>query len=133
VISTLAAIIMKDQLKVIFGRTWPDTGAPDIVSFLGNGVYGFHFFHPGRSFESFPSAHATVAAAVLSVPWILFPRIRVLYFLGMLVVDVGLVALNLHFLSDTIAGTFLGFSTGLFTIALWRESGSDVAGRLDAP
>jgi membrane-associated phospholipid phosphatase len=126
VISTLAAIIMKDQLKVVFGRTWPDTWAPGIVSFLGNGVYGFHFFHPGRSFESFPSGHATVAAAVFSVPWILFPRLRVLLFLGVFAVDAGLVALNLHFLSDTIAGTFVGFSTGLFTIGLCRAIGSDV-------
>ena len=131
VISTLAALVIKDQLKVVFGRTWPDTWAPGIVSFLGNGVYGFHFFHSGKSFESFPSGHATVAAAVLSVPWILFPRLRALCSTGMLAVDVGLVALNLHFLSDTIAGTFLGFSTGLFTIALWRGNGSDVAGRLD--
>ena len=126
VISTLAALVIKDQLKVVFGRTWPDTWAPDIISFLGNGVYGFHFFHPGRSFESFPSGHATVAAAVLSVPWILFPRLRVLCFLGMFAVDVGLVALNLHFFSDTIAGTFVGFSAGLFTIGLCRTIGSDV-------
>jgi membrane-associated phospholipid phosphatase len=126
VISTLAALVIKDQLKVVFGRTWPDTWARGIVSFLGNGVYGFHFFHSGRSFESFPSGHATVAAAVLSVPCILFPRLRVLCIVGMFAVSAGLVALNLHFLSDTIAGTFVGLSTGLFTIAMWRGSGHGV-------
>jgi membrane-associated phospholipid phosphatase len=32
--------------------------------------------------------------------------------------DAGLILLNLHFASDVIAGTFVGVSTGLFTVAL---------------
>ena len=43
-----------------------------IVSFLHDGVYGFHFFQFGKSFELFPSGHAAVAAAVLSVAGMLF-------------------------------------------------------------
>ena len=121
-ISTLAAIIIKDQLKFAFGRTWPDTWGPGIVSLARDNVYGFHFFQTGKSFEAFPSGHAAVAAAVISVVWILFPRLRVICAIGVVVVDLGLVALNLHFLSDVVAGSFVGISTGLFTVALWRAS-----------
>jgi membrane-associated phospholipid phosphatase len=121
-ISTLATTIVKDQLKFAFGRTWPDTWGPGIVSFLRDNVYGFHFFQSGKSFESFPSGHAAVAAAVLSVVWILFPKRRVICAIGVVAVDIGLVALNVHFLSDVVAGTFLGLSTGLFTLALWHAS-----------
>ena len=121
-ISTLATIVIKDQLKFAFGRTWPDTWGPGIVSFVRDNVYGFHFFQSGKSFESFPSGHAAVAAAVLSVIWILFPNLRVICTIGLIAVDIGLVALNLHFLSDVVAGSFVGISTGLFTVALWRAS-----------
>lgn len=121
VISMLATVLVKDQLKFIFGRTWPETWGPGIVSFLRNGAYGFHYFHGGQSFESFPSGHAAVAAAVLSVPWILFPKLRVVSAICVIAVDIGLVVLNIHFLSDVIAGNFVGFSMGLFTITLWRD------------
>jgi membrane-associated phospholipid phosphatase len=121
-ISTLATTVIKDQLKFAFGRTWPDTWGPGIVSFVRDNVYGFHFFQSGKSFESFPSGHAAVAAAVLSTIWILFPRMRTICAVGLIAVDIGLVALNLHFLSDVVAGSFVGISTGLFTVALWRAS-----------
>jgi membrane-associated phospholipid phosphatase len=122
VLSTITAILIKDQLKPLFGRTWPDTWAPGILSLVRDGVYGFHYFRYGHSFESFPSGHAAVATAVLSVPWFLFPRLRVGAAICTIAIDMGLVMLNLHFLSDVIAGTFIGFSTGLFTIYLWRAT-----------
>jgi membrane-associated phospholipid phosphatase len=121
-VSTLATIVIKDQLKFAFGRTWPDTWGPEIVSFVRDNVYGFHFFQSGKSFESFPSGHAAVAAAVLSVVWILFPNLRVICGIGVVTVDIALVALNLHFLGDVVAGSFLGGSVGLFTVALWHAS-----------
>jgi membrane-associated phospholipid phosphatase len=122
-ISSLAAIVIKDQLKIVFGRTWPDTWAPGILSLVHDGVYGFNFFHSGKSFESFPSGHATIVAAILSVLWLVFPELRLVWAICIVAVDCGLVALNLHFLSDVIAGSFTGFSVGLFTISLWRAIG----------
>ena len=50
-ISSLAAIVIKDLLKFVFGRTWPDTWGPGIVSFVRDNVYGFNFFQSGRAFE----------------------------------------------------------------------------------
>jgi membrane-associated phospholipid phosphatase len=121
-ISTLATIVVNSQLKFAFGRTWPDTAEPEIVSLLHDNAYGFHFFQFGKAFESFPSGHAAVAAAVLSAIWIFFPKRRVICAIGIVAVDMGLVVLNLHFLSDVVAGNFLGLSTGLFTFAVWRAS-----------
>jgi membrane-associated phospholipid phosphatase len=119
-ISVLATIIIKDQLKFAFGRTWPDTWGPGIVSFVRDGVYGFHFFQFGKSFESFPSGHAAVAAAVLTIAGIMYPGLRVVCAIGVLLADAGLVVLNLHFLGDAVAGSFVGFSAGLFTVMMWR-------------
>jgi membrane-associated phospholipid phosphatase len=62
---TLVTTVIKDQLKFVFGRTWP--------FLLRNDVYGFSFFQSGKFFESFPSGHASVAAVILSVVWFLFP------------------------------------------------------------
>ncbi len=43
--STLAGIVVKDQLKFVFGWTLPDSWAPNVLSFIHNGVYGFNYFH----------------------------------------------------------------------------------------
>jgi len=119
-ISMSASVVVKDELKVVFGRTWPDSWYPGIPSLVRNGAYGFHFFRSGKSFESFPSGHAAIAAAILSVLWLLVPNLRLMCAICILAVDCGLVALNLHFLSDVIAGSFTGVSVGLFTVALSR-------------
>lgn len=122
-ISMLSTVVVKDELKVAFGRTWPDTWQPGILSLVRNGVYGFHFFHSGKSFESFPSGHAAITAAILSVLWFLVPKLRLICAICILGIDCGLVALNLHFLSDVVAGSFTGASAGLFTVALSRAIG----------
>jgi membrane-associated phospholipid phosphatase len=118
-ISILTTDAIKNQLKFVFGRTWPDSWGPQILSLVHDNVYGFHFFQSGGSFESFPSGHAAAIAAVMSVLWIVFPRLRPLYAIGIGAADIGLVLLNLHFISDVVAGTFVGASTGLFTVALF--------------
>ena len=121
-ISILITDAIKNQLKFAFGRTWPDSWGPQIVSLVHDNVYGFHFFQSGGSFESFPSGHAAVIAAVMSVLWIVFPKLRPLYAICIVAADIGLVLLNLHFISDVVAGTFAGPSTGLFTVALFLSN-----------
>jgi membrane-associated phospholipid phosphatase len=122
-ISLLATDAIKDQLKFVFGRTWPDSWQAGILSLIHDNAYGFHSFKEGKSFESFPSGHAATAGAVLSVLWILFPNLRALCATGIVMVDLGLVLLNLHFVSDVVAGTFVGASAGLFTVSLAASFG----------
>ena len=50
-------------------------------------------------------------------------KLRPLYALAVLAVAVGLIGANYHFLSDVIAGGFVGTSTGWMTVALWRARG----------
>jgi membrane-associated phospholipid phosphatase len=122
-VSLLATEAIKSQLKFIFGRAGPDSWAPDVVSFIHNNQFGFHFFHGDRSLESFPSGHAAAVAAVMSVLWIMFPKLRAGGAICIAAADLGLILLNLHFISDVVVGTFVGISVGLFTVALWSAAG----------
>ena len=70
--------------------------------------------------RSFPSGHTAVTCAVISVLWVLYPHWRALYGAIVLAVAVGLIGANYHFLSDVIAGGFVGTSIGWMTVAIWR-------------
>jgi len=129
VISVLAAEPTKSKLKLVFGRTWPDNWRSTNLSLIHDGVYGFHPFHSGPAYESFPSGHATTLAAVTSVVWLLCPKLRIVCTACTIMASALLVMLNFHFLSDVVAGTFVGISTGLFSVALWRASGQGMAGQ----
>jgi membrane-associated phospholipid phosphatase len=119
-ISVLVAEATKNQLKYAFGRTWPETWINNNPSFIHNNVFGFFPFHGGTGWAAFPSGHTTLIFAFVSVLWILYPRGRILYALAAAAVSIGLIGANYHFLSDVIAGAFLGCSTGWMAVALWR-------------
>jgi membrane-associated phospholipid phosphatase len=113
-ISVLATTVIKNQLKLIFGRTWP--------YLLSENAYGFNFFKEGKSFESFPSGHAAVAAVVLYIMWTVFPTKRAFFVLCAVALDMGLIVFDVHFLSDVLAGSFVGISIGLFTMTMWKAT-----------
>jgi membrane-associated phospholipid phosphatase len=122
-LSLVVASAIKNQLKLVFGRTWPETWVRDNPSLIRDGVYGFYPFHGGGGYESFPSGHTTAAVAVMSVLWICYPKFRVLYGLIVAAVVIGLIGSNFHFLSDCIAGAFIGASTGWILVMLWESGG----------
>jgi membrane-associated phospholipid phosphatase len=122
-VSLAVAIIIKDQLKFAFGRPWPETWIRNNPSFIRDGLYGFQPFHGGAGYASFPSGHATMICTVMTVLWICYPRFRAVYALCMAAVAIGLVGANFHFLSDVIAGGFLGMTVGWLSVAMW-ESGA---------
>jgi membrane-associated phospholipid phosphatase len=119
-LSLMVAETIKSGLKFVFGRTWPNSFFQNNPSFIQDGYYGFNWFHGGQAYQSFPSGHMTAICAVASVLWAYYPRFRVVYVLVVLAALVGLVGANFHFLSDTIAGAFLGVSTGLMATKLLR-------------
>ncbi len=110
---------IKDQLKFVFGRTWPETWINNNPSLIRDNVAGFNFFHGGAGYASFPSGHMTATCAVVSVLWISYPRYRPLYAAMVAAVAIGLTGANYHFLSDQIAGGFLGWSTGWIAVLFW--------------
>jgi membrane-associated phospholipid phosphatase len=122
-VSLIVAESFKSELKYIFGRTWPETWVNGNPSLIHDGVYGFNFFHGGPGYASFPSGHTTAACAVASVLWICYPRLRALYGSVVGAVAIGLIGADYHFLSDIIAGGFVGTTTGWFAVLL---RGADV-------
>jgi membrane-associated phospholipid phosphatase len=121
-VSLTVAVAIKDQLKFAFGRTWPETWINNNPSLIRNHVYGFNPFHGGVGYSSFPSGHTTAICAVMSVLWICYPKFRAVYVLLIAAVATGLIGADYHFLSDVIAGAFLGVSTGWMTVTFWERA-----------
>jgi membrane-associated phospholipid phosphatase len=112
---------LKTYLKSAFGRTWPESWMGGFNrSFIRDGVYGFHPFHGGPAFTAFPSGHIAAVCAVVSVLWVWYPKFRPLYALSVLATAAVLICSNYHFVSDVIAGAFLGTSVGWITISIWQ-------------
>ena len=121
-VSLSVAAAIKDQLKFAFGRTWPETWINNNPSLIRNNVYGFNPFHGGAGYSSFPSGHTAAICAVVSVLWICYPKFRAVYVLLIAAVGIGLIGADYHFLSDVIAGGFLGLSTGWITVSFWERA-----------
>jgi len=125
-VTLIVAEAFKNQLKFLFGRTWPETWINNNPSLIHDGVYGFNFFHGGPGYASFPSGHTTAICAVASVLWICYPKFRILYGVAVAAVAIGLIEADYHFLSDVVAGGFVGITTGWFAALL---AGEDPAGK----
>jgi membrane-associated phospholipid phosphatase len=121
-VSLTVGAAIKDQLKLGFGRTWPETWINGNPSLIRNNVYGFNPFHGGIGYASFPSGHTTMICAVASVLWICYPKFRTIYVLMVAAVAIGLIGADYHFLSDVIAGGFLGISVGWMTVSFWERA-----------
>lgn len=96
------AYILKGIFKYVFGRTntrvWLANQASD----------DFHWFHGGGDYSGFPSGHMTVFSAFLAAIWVIYPRYRSISCSLVLLLGVALIVTDYHFLSDVIAGTYLG-------------------------
>ncbi len=121
-ISACLAILVseeiKEQLKYFFGRPWPDKWKPGNPSWISDHAYGFHLFHGGYGWESFPSGHMAQMAALAAVIWLCTPRIR---WLGVSVASLVAIVLwtsNYHFIGDIIAGAFLGIGCRVSMVAV---------------
>jgi membrane-associated phospholipid phosphatase len=116
-VSIILAKLIMPPLKFLFGRTWPQYARPSLI---GDGVYGFNFLHSGPGFESFPSGHMASISALITVFWICYPKYRPIYAAVIAAMAGGLIVGNYHFLSDVLAGSSVGFSTGVFVVSLWE-------------
>ena len=113
--SVAITYFLRGILKIIFGRYWPATWVDNNLSLLHDNAYGFNWFHGGESYASFPSGHAAGIFAAMTIFWLLYPRWRWLIAIPMLLVIIGLIAMNYHFVSDIIAGAFLGAIVASYT------------------
>lgn len=113
-ISVAISVQIKDLLKYVFGRTWPDTWKNGNPSLIVNNEYGFHFFRSGSAYSSFPSGHATVTFAFFTVLIFFYPKYKKYFYVPLFLLCLGQVFKYYHFLSDVLAGAFLGW--GISTI-----------------
>jgi membrane-associated phospholipid phosphatase len=127
-VSFIASRAVNQQLKFVFGRTWPETWINHNPSLISSGAYGFNPFHDGPGFASFPSGHTAAVCSVMTVLWFCYPRFRAFYAVIVVAVVIGLLGADYHFLSDIIAGGFVGASASWVVTATragLRSGGTD--------
>ncbi len=100
---------IKDILKYVFGRYWPDTWIEANPSLIINNFYGFNFFHKGNAYSSFPSGHTVATFSFFTICILFYPKYKIYFFIPMVLLALGQVFMHYHFLSDVVAGASIGF------------------------
>lgn len=95
--------LIENLVKVLVGRARPRL-------LFDNGFYGFHPFAHDWAMNSFPSGHSQAIWAAMTALAILVPRYNLLWWLVALLVAASRVATTVHFLSDAVAGSWLGLA-----------------------
>ena len=103
------ALATEFVFKQIFGRAWPEP------TYIRDHLDGFRWLHAGDGWMSFPSGHALISFALAAVFWYAIPRRRRPVLAVAAVVSAAMVLCNYHWLSDVIAGSFLGWTIGWIT------------------
>jgi len=97
------ALLTKSILKFVFGgittRFW-------LVSPVSR---EFHWFHGVDHYSGFPSGHMAVFTAILLDLWKYYPRYRTVYGSLLFLMAMALISTGYHFLSDIVAGAYLGY------------------------
>ena len=108
-LSVLLAYVIKEILKFGFGRI--NTRVWLYAPHSGD----FQWFNNNKSFNGFPSGHMTIFTALLFVCWQSYPQYRYFYIAVLLVIGSALVITDYHFLSDVIAGSYVGYTAFLLS------------------
>jgi len=118
-LAAVIAMAVKEQLKFAFGRTWPETWTNGNPSWIGDGIFQFVPFHGGKGWMSFPSGHTAETAAPMAVLWRAAPSAwRPLWAAVVALVAIGLLGADFHWLSDVVAGAYVGIAAGVGTWSL---------------
>lgn len=123
-IALMVADEFRESLSVVFGRYWPETWRDNNPSLIANDAYGFHWFQSGSAYGSFPSGHMARTAGAVAVFWVALPQlaIRIVGIIAILAMAISLIGMNYHFVSDVVAGSFLGAIVGVYAAVLGRLS-----------
>lgn len=102
--------VIKTELKIILARNWPNVYTNDGIhgSLIGNNLYGFHFFEPGRWQGSYPSGHITFISSSSMIMSMLFKRYRYIFLALIPIMMIAILLQNYHFLGDCLSGIGLG-------------------------
>ncbi|HEY1505056.1 MAG TPA: phosphatase PAP2 family protein [Stellaceae bacterium] len=108
--------ILADIMKPVFARARP------VLLFREN-LYGFTWGSPHANAWSFPSGHSITVTALAFALYAIYPPAWPAYALLALAVMASRVVLDQHYLSDVIAGFYIGaaFAAALYTAAQQRQ------------
>lgn len=96
------AFVAKDVFQYLFGRPDP------YLWIVDHEQPRFLWLRADVGYGCFPSGHMTVFTALLMTLWRYNPRNRSLYLALLVLLAVALIVTDYHFLSDVIAGAYLG-------------------------
>jgi len=105
-----------DLIKPLVGRLRPK------LLFEAD-LYGFDPFRIGYEYNSFPSGHATTIFALAAALALFFPRWRMLLAGFATVVGLSRIIVGAHYLSDVMAGAYVGIMTAFLLVLLCRRRG----------
>jgi len=111
--SILAFTANNYVLKLVFG-------VPQVIEVLLYSARHAPHFLAGSQSSSFPSGHMALAGGFAGVFLWLYPSSRIALIILLAIGMALLVAGDWHFISDVVAGTFLGVTAGLMAGALWQ-------------
>ena len=110
-VSMCAYVVNDHLLKVFFG-------VPNPADVIHGAAHHFNFWK-GSDSSSFPSGHMVLAGAFAGVFMRLY-KASIRLFSALLLVAAALLLIgDWHFLSDIVAGTFLGTSAGILAGEGW--------------
>lgn len=108
--------IAANIIKVIVCRSRP----PLLIE---HGIQSWNLFAFKTEFlwNSFPSGHASTGLAIALTGSLIYPRLRWLFWLVGIAIATGRIMLNVHYVSDVLAGGLLGVVVAI-GIAKWGAS-----------
>lgn len=99
------SFFIKTQFQLFFGRIVPRYGSFQQLNFIRKpDLYGFHLMQGG----SFPSGHMVIFTCLFVILGFYYPKNRKYLYLLLFILAFLLIYDNYHFLSDIVAGTYLG-------------------------
>ncbi len=111
------------KLGIICGRAWPTTwsGSGIYGSLVGDNHFGFHFFQSDSWKGSFPSGHTIVTGTICCSLHLIYPKLKAVWMIPMIILPLCLILENYHFLGDILAGTGLSIFISYWGFAgyLW--------------
>lgn len=108
------AFLVKMILQYVFGRY------PPRYWLIQPGVAGLHWFQSWTIPHAFPSGHMTVITAFAVMLYYFYPRHRAVYLTALVGLALALIMTNYHFVSDVIAGSYVGLFTAYAVDAVLR-------------
>ncbi len=119
-LSVAASGVSADIIKYIAGRARP-------ILYFSEQVYGFNSFHYEYQWISFPSGHAATAFSAAIVLTILYPKGRFFFLFAGTLIAFSRIFLTHHYISDVIAGSFLGITSSILLYNLYFKRKFDVS------